>query len=155
MTWGFKMSMVGEIMCGICVISIVYHILWAPKTSIGWMSDTNPIWFLRVCVPAKMLQSCPSLCDRMDCSLPGSSVLGILQARILEWIATPSSRGSSWSLLLLHLLHWQAGSLPVEPTAKPLRALCLTLTRQGFIPTFCKNVLKFYVLHLGLWSILS
>ena len=34
------------------------------------------------------VQSCLTLCDRMDCSLPGSSVHGILQARILEWIAT-------------------------------------------------------------------
>ena len=40
-------------------------------------------------------QSCPTLCDPMDCSPPGSSVRGILQARILEWVATPSSRGSS------------------------------------------------------------
>ena len=35
-------------------------------------------------------------CDPMDCSLPGSSVHGILQARILQWVAMPSSRGSSW-----------------------------------------------------------
>ena len=40
-------------------------------------------------------QSCPILCDPIECSLPGSSVHGILQARILEWVATPSSRGSS------------------------------------------------------------
>ena len=40
-------------------------------------------------------QSCPSLCHLMDCSLPGSSVHGILQARILEWIVMPFSRGSS------------------------------------------------------------
>ena len=40
-------------------------------------------------------QSSLTLCDPMDCSLPGSSVLGILQARILEWVAMPSSRGSS------------------------------------------------------------
>ena len=38
----------------------------------------------------------PILCDPMDCSLLGSSVCGILQARILEWVAMPSSRGSSW-----------------------------------------------------------
>ena len=38
---------------------------------------------------------CPTLCDPMDCSLPGSSVYGILQARILEWIAISFSRGSS------------------------------------------------------------
>ena len=41
-------------------------------------------------------QSCPTLCDPMDCSLPGSSVHGILQARMLEWVAMPFSRGSSW-----------------------------------------------------------
>ena len=45
---------------------------------------------------AKSLQLCPSLCDPVDYSLPGSSVHGILQARILEWVAIPSSRGSSW-----------------------------------------------------------
>ena len=40
-------------------------------------------------------QSCLTLCDPMDCSPPGSSVHGILQARILEWVAISSSRGSS------------------------------------------------------------
>ena len=44
---------------------------------------------------AKPLQSCPTLCDPIDSSLPGSPVLGILQARILEWVAMPSSKGSS------------------------------------------------------------
>ena len=42
-----------------------------------------------------VVQSCLTLRDPMDCSPPGSSVLGILQARILEWVAMPSSRGSS------------------------------------------------------------
>ena len=42
-----------------------------------------------------MLQSRLTLCDPMDCSPPGSSVHRILQARILEWVAMPSSRGSS------------------------------------------------------------
>ena len=41
-------------------------------------------------------QSCPTLHDPMDCSPPGSSVHAILQARILEWVAIPFSRGSSW-----------------------------------------------------------
>ena len=50
-----------------------------------------------LCVHAKLLQSCPTLCDSMDCSLPGFSVHGILQARTLEWVAMPSSRGSSLS----------------------------------------------------------
>ena len=40
-------------------------------------------------------QLCPALCDPMDCSLPGSSVYGIFQARVLEWVAISFSRGSS------------------------------------------------------------
>ena len=47
-------------------------------------------------VCAQSLQSCPTLCDPMDCSPPSSSVRGISQARIPEWVAMPSSRGSSW-----------------------------------------------------------
>ena len=47
------------------------------------------------CVHGKSLQSCPTLGDPMDCSPPGSSVPGILWARILEWVPEPSSRGSS------------------------------------------------------------
>ena len=42
----------------------------------------------------KVAQSCPTFCDPMYCSLPGSSIHGILQARILEWGAMTSSRGS-------------------------------------------------------------
>ena len=41
-------------------------------------------------------QSCPTLCTPMDCGPPGSSVHGVLQARILEGVTMPSSRGSSW-----------------------------------------------------------
>ena len=44
---------------------------------------------------SRSAQLCPTLCDPMDCSLPDSCVHGILQARILEWVAMPSSRGFS------------------------------------------------------------
>ena len=44
---------------------------------------------------SNVTESCPTLCDPKDCSPPGSSVHGILQARILEWVATSFSRGSS------------------------------------------------------------
>ena len=43
----------------------------------------------------EVTQSCPTLCDPMDCSLPAFSVHGILQARILEWVTISFSRGSS------------------------------------------------------------
>ena len=49
-------------------------------------------WLKSLCLVAQL---CPALCDPMDCSLPGYSVHGISQARILEWVTVPSSRGSS------------------------------------------------------------
>ena len=62
-------------------------------------------WFVRA---AQSHQLCPALCDSMDYSLPGSSVHGIFQARILKWAAMPSSRG----IFLTqgsnkHLLHYR------------------------------------------------
>ena len=50
---------------------------------------------LAVCMSTKLLQLCLPLCDPMGFSLLGSSVHGLLQARILEWVAMPSSKGSS------------------------------------------------------------
>ena len=46
-------------------------------------------------VKVLVARSCPTLCDPMDCSLPGSSVHGILQAKMLEWVVILFSRGSS------------------------------------------------------------
>jgi len=48
--------------------------------------------FVNACMCVQSLQSCPTLFNSMDCSLPSSSIHGILQARILEWVAMPSSR---------------------------------------------------------------
>ena len=60
------------------------------------------------CVCAKSLQSCLTLCDPIDCSPPWSSVHGLVQARILEWVAISSSRGifpsQGSKLCLLRLL---------------------------------------------------
>ena len=62
------------------------------------------------CVSPQSLQSCLTLCDTMDCSPPGSSVLGILQARILERVTIPSTRGSS-----------RPGIKPTSPAAPALQ----------------------------------
>ena len=55
------------------------------------------IFFITLTIKSSVLlaQSCPTLCDPMDYSPPGSSVHGILQARTLKWVAIPFSRGSS------------------------------------------------------------
>ena len=59
----------------------------------------------------------------MDCSLPGSYVHGILQARILEWVVIFLLQGifptQGLNLCLLSLLHWQVDSLPLAPPGKP------------------------------------
>ena len=80
------------------------------------------IWVFLACMWAELLQSCLTLCDPMDCSLPGSSVhrdspgknTGVgcyasLQGILIQW----------WTPHLLCLLHWQAGSLPLAPPGKP------------------------------------
>ena len=77
------------------------------------------VW-MSVC--AKLLQPCLNLCNPTDHSPPGSSVHGILQARILERVAMPSigifpTKGSNPRLLCL--LHWQEGSLPLASLEKP------------------------------------
>ena len=69
---------------------------------------------------SEVAQSCPTLCNPMDCSLSGSSVHGILQARILEWVAisypgdlpNPGIEPRSTAL--------RADALPSEPPGKPL-----------------------------------
>ena len=60
----------------------------------SWNVDHWPVEKV-CCMLVQSLQLCPPLCDLMDSSPPGSSVHGILQARILEWVAMPSSKGSS------------------------------------------------------------
>ena len=59
---------------------------------------------------------CPTLCNPMDYSLPGSSVHGILQARMLEWVAISLSRGSSWPGDWTHISCLAAGFFTTEPS---------------------------------------
>ena len=55
-------------------------------------------WFMSASAAAKLLQSCPTLCDPIDGSPPGSPVPGILQARILEWVAISFSNAWKWEV---------------------------------------------------------
>ena len=92
------------------------------------------------CIHSQSLQSCPTLHNPMDSSPPGSSVHRILQARILEWVAMLSSRGSFWprdrTCVSYIYPHWQAGSLPLAPPGKPQLFM--------FIPFY----FLFYILHI-------
>ena len=112
-----------------------------PKTITGHL--------LCACAHAKSLQSCPTLCDPMDCSPPG---LGVLcpwgsPGKILEWVVVPSSRGPSRhkdQATSLMSLHWQAGSLPLVPPGKSPLTLCLMLNAWNRITNKSKiiSVLK-------------
>ena len=67
----------------------------------------------------KAAQLCPTLCDPKDCSPPGSSVYGILQTRVLEWVAMPFSRASSQLGMKAGSPALQTDSLPSQPRGKP------------------------------------
>ena len=88
-----------------------------------YQRDATALLLTHDCMHAVLLQSRPTLCDSMGCSLPGSSVHGILQVRTLEWVTMPCSRGSSRLRGRTHvsrLLHRQAGSLFQVPPGKPI-----------------------------------
>ena len=69
--------------------------LWLPKWTWVWILSAT----------AKSLQSCPTLCDPIDASPPGSPIPGILQARTLEWVATSFSNAWKWKVKV-KLLSW-------------------------------------------------
>ena len=87
-----------------------------------------------MCKHAKSLQLCLSLCNPMDWSLLGSSVHGILQARILEWVAMPSSRGPSSSRDPHHLSYVSCICRPfsLRPPGKPIPVHISPLFRISF-----------------------
>ena len=71
-------------------------ILFCAQCEVPWFAEEELCTAPDPSECAVSLQLCPTLCDPMDCSPPGSLVYGILEARILEWVATmPFSRGSS------------------------------------------------------------
>ena len=87
-------------------VSLLYHQLQEVSS---WFSPV-------VCTRAKSLQSCLTLCDPMDCSPPGSSVLGISQARILEWVALlPKNEHLASFYSKGFLAHQNKGQVKAEP----------------------------------------
>ena len=85
----------------------------------SWLPQPDSGLSLRPACVYGVTQWCPTLCDLMDCSPPGSSAHGILQVRILEWVAMPSSRGSSQPGIEPKSLALWEDYLPSEPPRKP------------------------------------
>ena len=67
----------------------------------------------------KLIQSCTTLCDLMDCSPPGSSIHGVFQARVLKWVAFPSPGDLPDPGIEPGSPTLQADALPSEPPGKP------------------------------------
>ena len=97
------------------------------------------------CVRARehsVAQPCPTLCDPLDCSPPGSAVHGISQARLPEWLAIPFPRGSSRprdGTRVSSRLHWPLGSLPLSRQEATLLLRGACLVAQLFL-TLCDPV---------------
>ena len=107
--------------------------------------------FLFSCVPsaaaaAKSLQSCPTLCDPVDGSPPGSPVSGILQARTLEWVAISSSNAWKWKVKVKSLSH-------VRLLATPWTAAYQAPPSMGFSRQEYYSISKpvFFVCFFHIW----
>ena len=90
------------VLCVLLMIFSTSYIFICASNSLSEILHTNSPLYLYMyvyvythCCCCIVAQSCPTLCDPMDCSPPGFSVHGISQARILEWVAISFSRGSS------------------------------------------------------------
>ena len=88
--------------------------IWIPKKKNQRRKRTIEAsrWYSRNVAAAKSLQSCPTLCDPIDGSPPGSPVPGILQARILEWVAISFSNAWKWKVKVKSLSHIQLFATP-------------------------------------------
>ena len=97
---------------------------------------------------AKLFLSCPTLCNPMDCSPPGSSVHGIFQARILEWVVIPSPPGNLPDLgIQPRSPALQEDSLPSEPPWKPILHLQLLKTSCAIFLVLDNVSLWFIILY--------
>ena len=101
-------------------------------------------------------QSCPTLCDPVDGSLLGSSVPGILQSGILEWVAISLSRGSSWPGTKPGSPALQADSLLSEPPGKPRYSKKIYIYVTSLCTRKSKNVCSslYCIIHFveGVWN---
>ena len=77
--------------------TLAWKIPWMEEAGRLQCMESQRVTFIehKVKVKSEVAQSCPTLCDPMDCGLPASSIHGIFQAKVLEWVAISFPRGSS------------------------------------------------------------
>ena len=117
-------------------------------------TDPSPL-FLLLAAAAKSLQSCPTLCDPIDSSPPGSPVHGILQARTLEWSAISFSNAWQWKVKVKSFSRAQLLATPW--TAAYQAPLSMGFSRQEYWSGFCflvgfkMTVLSFFPVYVASW----
>ena len=132
---------------------LIFHLETSEKTLLLQGCGLEITAVVKMCSVAQL---CPPFCDPMDCSSPSSSVHGIFQARILEWVAIYSSRGSSQTRdrtpVSCFSLHWQANSLLLSHLGSPV----YPKARGNILQTPCvllmflrarKKLLNFLISH--------
>ena len=122
---------------------------------------------LYYCFISEVAQSCLTLCDPMDCSLPGSSIHGIFQAKVLEWGAIAFSRACSWPRVRTWVSHIVGRCFTIWATREvltmhnvslfffPLNKYCKCLSKNILLVTIFNNCKVFYYIPQFFWTFFS
>ena len=117
------------------------HFLYPALQTLAAFSSLVVRYFSRC---AQSLQSCLTLCDAMDCSMPGPSLHGFLQAGILEWVALPCSKGSSRPRARTQVSPIAGRFFTTQPLGSPL----LKIPPGIFFPSLKCHCLFFFFFKL-------
>ena len=124
----------------------LYFSIWLLITSTwkyNWLLYSDFVFWRKMKV--LVAQPCPTLCDLMDCSPPGSSALGILQARVLGLVAIPFSRGSSRPRDRTHVSHISGKFFTIWATREAETLLMNLLVLVAFMRISSYFLLKVYI----------
>ena len=139
-------------------ISLIRIVTWLHLGAIGYAASGQllPRLYTKVCVCVCVhmcvcmhvhAQSCPTLCDPTDCCPPCSSVHGILQTRLLEWVTIPFSRESSWLRDWTQISFVAGGFFTIWATSQDIKHFTLpwkffhTSLQLIYFPIFCPRQL--------------
>ena len=130
-----SLCLVGFLLCSSPLYFLTYFLSCYPIHWRKWSVKISNYYCIKQCMCGQL---CPTLCYPMDCSPPGSSVHGIFQARILEWVAIAYSEGSS---------------LPRDQTWVSCIS-CIDRQIRDHWHHYCRTVLCQFLLHIFCWSVI-
>ena len=138
-TWGNRLD-ITEVSFNFRILN--RFLIFVFPLSIEFLVSLTPVQFLSYAAAAKSRQSCPTLCDPIDGSPPGSSVPGILQARTLEWVAISFSKPWEWKVKVKSLSHVQLCN-PMD----------CSLPGSSIHGIFQARVLEWFAVAFSVWGI--